>query len=121
MLEHRWARFSALAAATGIAGACAVAVSAPASAAVPNPCSHPGWSEESSARGHFVGNDIRIRSGPYLNCLANGTGDAKDDVRVYCFRNTSDGRWTFLKDFTTGVRGWTADYLLDYDVVLGCP
>jgi hypothetical protein len=66
--------------------------------------------------GHFL-TSANIRSGPALYCGVNGVGETWHSVTYYCWVHGDLiwDTWTFVRDNTTGVSGWTSDSLLSND------
>jgi len=84
-------------------------------AAVCNP-SHVG----TATGGSFLYEGVNIRTGPGTNCTSVGLGYSSHSVTYYCYRVgdpvTFNGAtyytWTYLRDNTTGVFGWSSDAFL---------
>lgn len=48
-----------------------------------------------------------IRRGPYLECAALGRGYPGHNIDVHCGVYNANGvAWVFVRDTTTGVKGW---------------
>ncbi|MEO6086667.1 MAG: hypothetical protein ABIQ18_26495, partial [Umezawaea sp.] len=63
--------------------------------------------------GHEERHWARIRTGSSTSCTAPGSIEPSNRLDYYCFTEANDGyTWTYLRDVTTGKRGWTRDDLL---------
>ena len=65
----------------------------------------------------------RIRTGSSTSCTAVGSIEPSHRLDYYCYTNGDDGyTWTYLRDVTTGKRGWVRDHLLpNYGSGYHCP
>jgi hypothetical protein len=65
----------------------------------------------------------RIRTGSSTSCTAVGTIEPSHRLDYHCWTRGNDGyTWTYLRNVTTGKRGWTRDNLLPGNGSnYGCP
>jgi hypothetical protein len=94
---------------------------APAGAVTPHvPCPDNGWSAFDQGHfGTFVATDVRIRSGPGLDCAIRGVGQPGHSLQYHCWKGGTDGfTWTHLIDFSVHdasgrpIQGWSRDMFL---------
>lgn len=58
-------------------------------------------------------NDARLRSGSSTGCATNGISYPSHRLDYHCYTWGNDGNsWTYVRNDTTGVQGWTRDDLL---------
>jgi hypothetical protein len=96
-----------------------LATSASAEVSCPMTPDRDAWVLEAGA---FLKNS-NIRQGPSTECTSNGVGRAAHMVVYLCYEYNEEDEytWTYLKDLTTGVEGWTRDDLLeDYGSTSPC-
>jgi hypothetical protein len=61
-------------------------------------------------------NAALIHSGSSTSCTRRGQSAPTDRLDYFCFTSGNDGfTWTYLKNRTTGIAGWTRDDLLPGD------
>ncbi|MFI9012065.1 SH3 domain-containing protein [Actinosynnema sp. NPDC053489] len=65
----------------------------------------------------------RIRTGSSTSCTPVGSLEPSHRLDYYCYTLGNDGyTWTYLRDVTTGKRGWVRDDLLpNYGSSSHCP
>jgi hypothetical protein len=109
------------AAAVAVGAAAVVLVAAPANAAPKGdgqlgaqhaPCGTAGPNLDATVTtGAAAGS--RLRTGSSTACTAVGTNQPSHQLDYYCYTHDNSGvSWTYLRNITTGVRGWTRDDLL---------
>jgi hypothetical protein len=65
---------------------------------------------------HFL-SGTNIRRGPYTDCDVLGSGYPNDGIDVHCaVFNSNNYLWIYLEDTTTGVRGWSREDALSWNV-----
>ncbi|OON33317.1 hypothetical protein BSA16_01195 [Micromonospora sp. Rc5] len=97
-------------------GSTVLGAAAPASAS----CSHANTYGDGRYGNFFEVSNASIRTGPHTSCGVVAYGQTSHLVDYYCFVTgdsvTANGRtsntWTYLRDVTTGYKGWVSDTLL---------
>jgi hypothetical protein len=64
--------------------------------------------------GGFAVNEVNIRTGPATYCAVRDVGYTWHNVTFYCWTSSDNhyDTWTYLRDNTTGVSGYSRDDLL---------
>lgn len=52
-------------------------------------------------------NGANIRSHAHISCTSLGLGYQSHGINVHCVTRVDNSTWLYLRDTTTGVRGWT--------------
>lgn len=90
---------------------------------VQSSCDH-AWASTSGITGATNQNGVNIRSGPHHynpTCTVVGQAQASHQLRYDCWTWGTDGYWTHVYDYATGVQGWIKDdYLTNTAYVLYC-
>ena len=118
----RTGRVTAAAACAATLGLAAFAASASATASQPTAshatsagrtvqaftCTSPAPAFHGSVPARFKSAGINIRTGPHVSCTSRGLGYRSNTLRVWCYSGSGPSDiWYFLKDRTTGKRGWS--------------
>jgi len=62
-----------------------------------------------------------IRTGPSTRCRSMGLTQPGHRLNYHCYVSGDGGTWTYLRDLTSGKRGWVKDSLLpDNGSYVGC-
>ncbi|MBW5482505.1 SH3 domain-containing protein [Streptomyces bambusae] len=104
-------RRRALAAATLLIGAVLTpVVAAGPAAAAPTACSpsSPGDKDNSSWVKSATAN-VNMRSGPSTDCRANGVATPNHKLDYHCYKVVGSRTWTYVRNDSTGVKGWIRD------------
>ena len=86
-------------------------------------CDH-AWSDKSGITGATNSDGVNIRSGPHHYspaCTIVGQAQASQQLRYDCWTWGTDGYWTHVYNYATGVQGWIKDdYLTNTSYVVYC-
>lgn len=77
-------------------------------------CNH-AWSVKDGRTGSTTGNGVNIRTGPHNSspaCTIVGQAQASHSLRYDCWDYGTDGTWSHVYNYSTGVSGWIKDSLL---------
>ncbi len=86
-------------------------------------CNHP-WSTQVNFTGATTQNGVNIRTGPHHYspaCTVVGQAQTYHQLRYDCFVVGTDGTWTHVYNYSTGVQGWIKDeFLIDNGAIRSC-
>ena len=103
-----------LAAAAGLALAFTGLVVLPATPAFAHCGGHSTHPDLYNAGGIHFANGTNIRRYPHIDCVADGQGFPSQGIDAHCATETGS-LWLYLRNTTTGVRGWARFDALRYD------
>jgi hypothetical protein len=114
--------FLAATAAGTFAGSASAKPSTPSGDVVIQSCPQGAVNRDARSGQFFDDNAVNIRTGPSTACTSRGQGQLSHNVDYWCWASgqtiTRGGEtwstWTFLRDTTTGVQGWSSDAYLDF-------
>lgn len=77
-------------------------------------CTATGADKDSTAYNKAFTTTVNIRSGRSTNCVALGVGYTSHTVDIHCSSYYGGTYWTYLRNVSTGVKGWVKTDLLDW-------
>lgn len=77
-------------------------------------CTATGADKDNSAYYRAFKATVNIRSGRSTNCASLGLGYTSHTVDIHCTSYYNGTDWTYLRDATTGVKGWVKSSLLNW-------
>lgn len=84
-------------------------------------CNQKPGDKDGSASGHVTGQGVNLRSGPSTSCKSNGQAYPNHKLDYHCYKTSGGYDWTYLRDATTGKKGWVRqDYLSDTGSFVKC-
>lgn len=76
-------------------------------------CGVTGANKDLGPYKHFKVDGAKIRTGPSTRCTPVGEGFRTQLADYYCYTGGEGGTWTYLRDVSTGKKGWVRDDLLE--------
>lgn len=77
-------------------------------------CTATGADKDATAYNKAFTTTVNIRSGRSTNCVSLGVGYTSHTVDIHCTSEYNGVHWTYLRNATTGVKGWVKTSLLDW-------